>query len=381
MIIKKHSLFIALTTLIFSATATESTKYDVVLRMNPEFTWHSYLCRNANIKPVIEIQSLDPQITERRFLDMAKNLVVAGKLSKNTFKRHRNYTLAYRHIKKEFFKAGRDITSLTQEDIKVVHNIIMKGSAEPAILRSTPVFVLRHPFLKIADILKPALVEEFGEFSPEEKKFLGTEEAHAYIEAVNQREKELITQGKVSTITNSDRPLSPTMMSIINKILDTSAPTAREDIVAGLQKAIGLIQSSPMHPIALAAQVFDIICLTHPFDDGNGRTALLIANLILVKGGYLPILCGGIEYNKAFAEVLKAYKSGHENHEPMIDYFIEQLYIITLFQDTSIARPLSPEALAEFIATSKMPSIYATMIHPTEETIRAMIRQHIATRK
>ena len=27
----------------------------------------------------------------------------------------------------------------------------------------------------------------------------------------------------------------------------------------------------------------------HPFDDGNGRTARLLTNLILIRGGYPPI--------------------------------------------------------------------------------------------
>ncbi len=41
-----------------------------------------------------------------------------------------------------------------------------------------------------------------------------------------------------------------------------------------------------MHPVALAANMHEKLVTIHPFIDGNGRTARLVMNLILLKKGY-----------------------------------------------------------------------------------------------
>lgn len=41
-----------------------------------------------------------------------------------------------------------------------------------------------------------------------------------------------------------------------------------------------------MHPVALAANMHEKLVTIHPFIDGNGRTARLVMNLILLKHGY-----------------------------------------------------------------------------------------------
>ena len=41
-----------------------------------------------------------------------------------------------------------------------------------------------------------------------------------------------------------------------------------------------------MHPVELAAQFHEKLVTVHPFKDGNGRTARLVMNLILLGAGY-----------------------------------------------------------------------------------------------
>ncbi len=65
-----------------------------------------------------------------------------------------------------------------------------------------------------------------------------------------------------------------------------------------------------MHPILLAAEMHERLVSIHPFIDGNGRTARLLMNLILLKNGYeIAILKGSnsdrMEYYKALEAVQK----------------------------------------------------------------------------
>jgi len=63
-----------------------------------------------------------------------------------------------------------------------------------------------------------------------------------------------------------------------------------------------------MHPVILAADMHRKIVDIHPFTDGNGRTARLIMNLILLQSGYTIANISGemrsrIEYYKCLEEV------------------------------------------------------------------------------
>lgn len=67
-------------------------------------------------------------------------------------------------------------------------------------------------------------------------------------------------------------------------------------------------QKRMMHPIILAAEMHERLVSIHPFLDGNGRTARLVMNFILLKHGYpITILKGDlvdrIEYYKALESV------------------------------------------------------------------------------
>lgn len=49
-----------------------------------------------------------------------------------------------------------------------------------------------------------------------------------------------------------------------------------------------LTQNIHLHPIDLAAEAHHRLVMIHPFVDGNGRTARLVMNLILMRHGYPP---------------------------------------------------------------------------------------------
>jgi Fic family protein len=49
-------------------------------------------------------------------------------------------------------------------------------------------------------------------------------------------------------------------------------------------------QKSELHPLILAATFHYQFVTIHPFDDGNGRMARLLMNLILMRAGYVPVV-------------------------------------------------------------------------------------------
>jgi len=49
-------------------------------------------------------------------------------------------------------------------------------------------------------------------------------------------------------------------------------------------------ESADLHPLALAATFHYRFVAIHPFDDGNGRMARLLTNLILMQHGFVPVI-------------------------------------------------------------------------------------------
>ena len=61
-------------------------------------------------------------------------------------------------------------------------------------------------------------------------------------------------------------------------------PSLMKEFIKWLQKAKG------MHPVELAAEAHYRLVTIHPFVDGNGRTARLLMNLILIMNDYPPAI-------------------------------------------------------------------------------------------
>lgn len=63
---------------------------------------------------------------------------------------------------------------------------------------------------------------------------------------------------------------------------------------------------SRLHPVELAANLHERLVTIHPFIDGNGRTARLVMNLVLLRHGYpLAIIGGDSESRIAYYDALE----------------------------------------------------------------------------
>tara|TARA_B100001167_G_scaffold85440_1_gene51476 strand:+ start:340 stop:1320 length:981 start_codon:yes stop_codon:yes gene_type:complete len=71
-----------------------------------------------------------------------------------------------------------------------------------------------------------------------------------------------------------------------------------------------LASTQDMHPVELAAEAHYRLVTIHPFTDGNGRTARLLMNLILMQHGYPPALIRKRDRLKYISSLEKAQLGG-----------------------------------------------------------------------
>lgn len=76
-----------------------------------------------------------------------------------------------------------------------------------------------------------------------------------------------------------------------------------------------------IHPIIIASWFHHAFTTIHPFQDGNGRVARLLASLILIKFGFFPFTVLREEAKVKYFDALEAADSG--NSQKLVDYFSE----------------------------------------------------------
>ncbi len=71
-----------------------------------------------------------------------------------------------------------------------------------------------------------------------------------------------------------------------------------------------------IHPVILAAEMHERLVTIHPFIDGNGRTARLVMNLILLQNGYtIANLKGNYNDRIRYYNALEKVQVNHENED------------------------------------------------------------------
>ena len=81
-------------------------------------------------------------------------------------------------------------------------------------------------------------------------------------------------------------------------------------------------EKDDFNPILLATQFHYKYIRIHPFDDGNGRTARILMNFILLQNGYPPVIIKTEDKDNYFAN-LRLADGG--NIEPFINYISQNL--------------------------------------------------------
>ncbi|MFM6935750.1 MAG: Fic family protein [Flavobacteriales bacterium] len=84
-----------------------------------------------------------------------------------------------------------------------------------------------------------------------------------------------------------------------------------------------------LHPVILAAEMHERLVTIHPFVDGNGRTARLVMNFILLQNGYtIANLKGNLENRLAYYAALEKVQLNHDSadfHSLIIEHALASL--------------------------------------------------------
>lgn len=95
-----------------------------------------------------------------------------------------------------------------------------------------------------------------------------------------------------------------------------------------------------MHPVELASELHERLVTIHPFIDGNGRTARLLMNLILIRHGYpMTILSSNNDKRHQYYNSLEATQTGQDPDKVQFKTFIAQNVKQWLFQYLNLLAP------------------------------------------
>jgi Fic family protein len=90
--------------------------------------------------------------------------------------------------------------------------------------------------------------------------------------------------GQYKTISNSVRTSTGAIHFYASP---EETPARMGDLMAWYRQAV---DADALHPLLIAATFHFRFVEIHPFDDGNGRMARLLMNLILMQAGYVPVI-------------------------------------------------------------------------------------------
>ncbi len=77
-----------------------------------------------------------------------------------------------------------------------------------------------------------------------------------------------------------------------------------------------MLNKRTMHPVLLAAEMHERLVTIHPFIDGNGRTARLVMNLVLLQNGYTLVnIKGNLKNRLKYYQALEQVQLNHEHTE------------------------------------------------------------------
>ena len=133
---------------------------------------------------------------------------------------------------------------------------------------------------------------------------------------------DLIADSKTRPITESDlrsmhrmilgdAPGSGQYKRYINAISGSGhEPPPPSDVPSHMRSLTAWLSKSDVHPLVQATVAHAWLTHVHPFEDGNGRMARLLTNLVLARAGYPPIIVKASSHRQSYLDALAASDHG-----------------------------------------------------------------------
>ena len=124
-------------------------------------------------------------------------------------------------------------------------------------------------------------------------------------------------------------------------IFDFPTPTDVPALMEAFCKWLGESRDTPQTAFAAHRRLVGI----HPFNDGNGRTARLLMNLVLARGGYPPIAIRPDDRPRYIAALETAQRGGgHADFDELLFSRLDQTLDIYLSAASQAQEPSGPSA-------------------------------------
>jgi Fic family protein len=98
-----------------------------------------------------------------------------------------------------------------------------------------------------------------------------------------------------------------------------------------------------LHPVARSALAHHRLAAIHPFIDGNGRTARLVMNLLLLRDGYPPTIIMRANRRQYYRVLAQADKGSEAPLVNFVGRAVERSLTLYLAASTPQERPAAPE--------------------------------------
>jgi len=168
-------------------------------------------------------------------------------------------------------------------------------------------------------------------------------------------------------------------------------PPPHYEVPQHMKELVTIINTNPdeLRPVELAAYAHFTLAWVHPFDNGNGRLARLLMNLLLTRAGYPFAVVKKVDRKKYIAALDTISKDG--NFQPFLTYIarcVEQTLDIYLLQGrkkeklvplATLAKgtPYSAEYLSLLARKGMLDAVKVGRVwNSTKSTISSYVEQH-----
>ncbi len=157
---------------------------------------------------------------------------------------------------------------------------------------------------------------------------VGLQEACRIADVIADSRSEPVTEADLRglhQIILGDDPAAGVYKRYVNQISRSRhQPPAPSDVPGHMRDLAGWLSVPSVPPVLQAAVAHAWLTHIHPFEDGNGRMARLLANLVLARAGYPPLIVKAAAHRIAYLDALAVSDDGG-NLLPLVSTFSQLL--------------------------------------------------------